>query len=69
METHFSSLEKFLAKGKKHVQGLEDQKRQDLLWEVKVTEGSLSTMQKEDTTDFAHNKPLIHSGLPRNRYL
>lgn len=60
MERHLFQPRKLSSQRKKHVQGLEDQKRQDLSWEVKVTEGSLSTMQMEDTTDFAHNRPLVH---------
>lgn len=62
IEGHLFQPRKVSGQRKKHVQGFEDQKRQGLLRGVKVIEGSLSTMQKEDTTDLAHNRPPCSQG-------
>ena len=49
------------------MQGFEGQKRQDIVWGVKVIQHNCSRKQKEDTTDLTHKRPFAHRGLTQEQ--
>lgn len=64
-----SSLQTFLGEGKcMCVQWLEGQKREGLLWGIKVIMCCGSIKQKEDTIDLALHRLFFHRDLIRNSY-
>lgn len=63
MKGHLVQPTEVYGEGKNHVQGFESQKRQDILWGVKVIQSNCSRKQKEDTIDLTHNRPFAPRGL------